>query len=380
MLQVVTIISEAEFAALEASWNTVARHSAPTSVFLTHDWFTAAWAWRRLDSTLNLLVARDGEEVVGILPLIRGRNRRRLELLTVPDTQFADMIVDPAQVSAIAEAFAAALAVTRSWDALQLDFLLPGSNAMRQLVPALARHGFRFEDRDGGRNPFVTLSGTWEAFYAGRSRRLKKANNLATNRLKKAGEIRVEWVAPGDADDAVCQRVLDAAIAISGRSWKQDTGNALDQPGPNAFIRALSRSGRKNGWLSIWLIHVDGEPLAMEYQLIYAGNVHALRADFDAACDEISPGSYLFRHLLESFYGRSLDRYYMGPGENPYKMRWTDDAEPLRRAIVYGGSWQGRAEWLREAVLKPRIRRVRDRFHLLKQRANRASPTDVDES
>ena len=116
----------------------------------------------------------------------------------------------------------------------------------------------------------------------------------------------------------------------------------------------------------------------MEYQLIYAGNVHALRADFDAACDEISPGSYLFRHLLESFFGRSLDRYYMGPGENPYKMRWTDEAEPLRRAIVYSRSWQGRAEWLREAVLKPRIRRVRDRIPLLKQRPNEASPTDAD--
>jgi CelD/BcsL family acetyltransferase involved in cellulose biosynthesis len=249
---------------------------------------------------------------------------------------------------------------------------------MRELVPKLARHGLRCEERDGGRNPFVRLSGSWNGFYAGRSRSLKKANNLAANRLRKSGALREEWLSSQGADDATYQRVLDAAVAISRQSWKQDTGNALDQPGPNAFIRSLSQSGRRNGWLSIWLLHVDDKPLAMEYQLICGGNVHALRADFDATYDAISPGTYLFRHLLESLFDRGLDRYFMGPGENRYKMKWTDEAVPLRRVIVYNRSLRARRQWMWESILKPRLRRVRDRLVSLRGRTPKPPPIDAD--
>ena len=376
MLEVTTIGSEAEFAALAPEWNAVAKQSAPTSVFLTHDWFAASWAWRRLDSTLHLLIARSGGRLVGALPLIRSRDRRRLHMLTVPDTQFADMIATAVHVPVVAETFAKALAADRDWDTLQLDFLPPEGGTVRELVPALARHGLRFEERDGGRNPFVRLTDSWDRFYAGRSRSLKKANHLAANRLNKVGAIRVEWLSPQRTDDATYRRVLDTAVAISSRSWKQHTGNALDQPGPNAFIRALSDSGRKNGWLSIWLVHVDEKPLAMEYQLIDAGNVHALRADYDATCEAISPGTYLFRHLLESLFAGGFDRYFMGPGENPYKMKWTDEAAPLRRVIVYNRSLRGRGEWVWETVLKPELRHVRDRVYALMRRAPKTHPND----
>lgn len=87
-LQVVVVTSDAEFAALEHAWNAVARHTVTPSVFLSHKWCNAAWAWRRLDSTLHILAARDGERVVGVLLLISAQQTaggsRSLEMLTVP--------------------------------------------------------------------------------------------------------------------------------------------------------------------------------------------------------------------------------------------------------------------------------------------------------
>jgi len=58
-----------------------------------------------------------------------------------------------------------------------------------------------------------------------------------------------------------------------------------------------------------------------------------------------SPGSYLFRSLLEALFERGLSRYYMGPGENAYKLRWTEQAEPTQRAIVYNRTLRGRLAW-----------------------------------
>jgi len=379
-LQVVIVTDHAEFAAFEDAWNATARQVDTPSVFLSHEWFNAAWAWRRLDSTLDTLIAREAGRVVGILPLIRNRHprdgSRRLELLTVPDTQLCDLIAASGDLPDVTEAFAATLAARHDWDTLQLDYLLPHGASIRSFLPALVRHGLRFDDRDGGRNPFVALNGTWNDYYDRRSRSLKKASNLAANRLKKAGEIRVEWLAANTLDESHYRRALDGVIDISRRSWKRETGNTLDQPGPQAFIRSLSRAAYEQGWLSLWLIYVNEQPLAMEYQLVYGGDVHALRADFDTNCKEISPGSHLFRHLLERLFGHGLRRYYMGPGENPYKKRWTDKGEPLRRVTVYNRTLRGRLAWFREVVLKPILRTMRDRFTNPKKAAREDKPAE----
>jgi len=156
------------------------------------------------------------------------------------------------------------------------------------------------------------------------------------------------------------ERELDHLISVSARSWKRRTGNSLDQDGPQAFIRRLSHHAHARGWLSIWRLSLDGVPIAMEYQLIGDGNVYALRSDFDADHDSLSPGSHLSRHLLETLFAQGLRRYSMGPGDNAYKRRWADDAEQVLALTAYAGSLRGRALAAWELALKPAARRVRE--------------------
>jgi CelD/BcsL family acetyltransferase involved in cellulose biosynthesis len=239
-----------------------------------------------------------------------------------------------------------------------MRFLAPGGNIVRGLLPALAARSMPSDVQPDGNNPFILLDGTWTQFYASRSRSLKKANNLATNRLGKTGAVRIEHIRAGDAQS--CSQALAAAIDVSRRSWKQSTGNSLDQPGPNAFIQSLSQAAQRRGWLSLWLAYLDDFPVAMEFQLVFDGNVHALRADFDAAREEVSPGSYLFRHLLESLFGHGLACYFMGPGENAYKARWTDKGAPVCIADCYNWTTRGRLLRVWAVSLKPKLRRIRN--------------------
>lgn len=373
-LRVDTVTTAAGFGELKAVWNALASESVTPSVFLSHEWFDAAWAWRRLDSNLLLHVVRRGDAVLGILPLIRAshaprHHTRRLELLTVPDTQMSDVIAASGDLAQVTEALAADFSSRSDWDVIDLSYLLPHSGSILAFGPAASTQGLRVAESDGGLNRFIALNGTWVDYYSTRSRRLKKAINLGANRLKKAGSVRIDWLRADSCDETHLERTVDTAIAISGRSWKRQTGNSLDQPGPRAFIHRLSQAARERGWLSIWLMHLGAQPVAMEYQLIDGGNVHALRSDFAEGFEEISPGSYLFRHLLESSYGHGFDRYYMGPGDNSYKLRWTDQGEPMRRVVVYNRTLRGRLAWLLDAVAKPALRAARDRFKLVRNNA-----------
>jgi CelD/BcsL family acetyltransferase involved in cellulose biosynthesis len=352
------------FLELRDDWNALA---ADRSVFLRHDWFDAAWQWRQRETatTLAILCVSRGGQLIGILPLlqrserVQGMSRRVLEFLTVPDNQLCDVLAAEGQQSAVAEALANELAIRRGdWDALRLAYLPVSSIAQSELLPSLAHYGIASGFTGNAGNLFVSLEGQWPDYYADRSRSLKKACNLAANRLSKAGSLRIDWLAPG-ATAATAQCFLDAAIAVSANSWKRSTGKSLDQPGPQAFFLRLAELALNQGWLSLWLLMLDGKAIASEIQLIFGGRVHALRSDFIEEYDELSPGTHLNRHMLQELFGRGLHRYLMGPGDNPYKKRWTDQAEPLFQLDAYSPSARGRLAAFWDLRLKPALRRLK---------------------
>jgi Acetyltransferase (GNAT) domain len=368
-VRVSLVSSAAEFMALRTQWNAVADSVPRNAAFGSHEWFDAAWQWRQQTARLYLLCAFAGRRLAAILPLVLQQNQkhglpfRELAFLTVPDTQSCDVITAEADRAAAVGAFASELQRRRGeWDVMRLHYLPPGAVATSALREALESGGNATRMNPAPGNPFIALDSSWDAYYAARSRRLKKSNNLTANRLKKAGEVRVDWLAPGAGDRASCDRFVAQAIAISGSSWKTRTGNSLDNPGPQSFIRRLSEVAARRGWLSIWILSVDNRPLAMEYQLIADGNVYGLRSDFDAEFEAISPGTYLSQHLLSQLFEKGLRRYYMGPGNNAYKHRWTDQVEPVGELTVYGRSLAGRylAAW--ETTLKPLAAKLRGRL------------------
>ncbi len=366
----VRIITTAEaFAALRPAWDRLHGRCAQRSPFLSHAWLEAAWQWRCQSASLYAVCCERDGELVGALPLVReravagGAPRRSLAFLGVPDTQQCDMLAMPGDAAFVARALVDELLCGRvDWDVLRLRYLAAESIVATEFATALSERGIRSDIRPATANPRIALDRPWDAYYASRSRRLKKATNLAANRLAKAGRVEIQWLAPGTGDRAEVDRVLDDVIRISARSWKRRTGNSLDQPGPQAFLRSLSYHAHDRGWLSIWRLSLDGFPIAMEYQLIDDGIVYALRSDFDSDYDSLSPGSHLSRCMLETLFGQGLRHYLMGPGENAYKYRWADATEPVLAMTVYARSLSGRALAAWELSLKPVARRLRDRL------------------
>lgn len=357
--------TEAQLSALAEEWQHLAASTHAPTPFLSPQWFDAAWQWAKHDSELWLITVRQNGVLVGICPLVRrhtqyrGLAMRKLEFLAVPDTQLCDVIIAPALAKPVSQAIAQFLTEQKQqWDMLELRLLPDNSIAARHFAPALKQVGIRALIEALGENPWINLSQGWDAYYASRSRSLKKKNNLIANRLRKAGEIEIEWMRPSRGDPANYATTLQTVIDLSAKSWKQETGNSLDQPGPNAFIQRLSQHAAEQGWLSIWLLKLDGKPLAMEYQLADEAQVYALRADFDSACpQEISPGSYLNMHLLERHFQSGLAQYCMGPGDNPYKYRWADRTHALHRLVGYSPTLKGRLLALLELDVKPTLKR-----------------------
>ena len=360
------VTSEAGFAALRADWNRlVERVGGP--VFLRHEWFGAAWAWQRTDAaSLWIACAYAGDRLVGVLPLMRPptshSGTRLLQFLSVPDAQWCDVLIEPELGSTVARSLVSQLLLhSASWDVLRLDRLALRSQATRWFAPALAEQGLAARVDTVDCNLFVDLKSSWPDYHASLSRSIKKTRNLAANRLARLGTASVQWVTAESVGAHEVGRYVDEVVAISARSWKHVTGNSLDRPGPQAFIRALTETAFAQNWLSVWFLRIDNVAVAMEYQLHCDGHIHAMRADFDDHFKSISPGTYLNFKMLEALFGGSHSRYYMGPGNNPYKSRWSEAGEPVQALISYSPTMRGRAGALWSEV-KPRLKTWRDRL------------------
>ncbi|MCF6261471.1 MAG: GNAT family N-acetyltransferase [Gammaproteobacteria bacterium] len=363
-LQVREVRELAGFEMLRSAWSELLEHVPGHRLFLSPQWHLAAWEWRAEDAELYCLVAEDGQDIIAILPLVRdseskyGLKLHRLGYLTVPDTQFADMVCRRDVAPAAAEAFANHLAGQQDWDQLQFSHLDKGSMVQEFLLPALRKQGLLASEGVADSNAWLGLSSGWEAYYATRSRRLKKGNNHVGNRLKKQfADIQLERVRVEEAEVNAC---LDKLVRVSAASWKQSTGLTLDNTGPQAFIRRLTEELAGQGQVVIWYLILDGQAVASEYQLHHEGQIYALRADYDTAFEACSPGTYLFWQILMQVCEEGGERYWMGPGDNPYKARWLENGEPLQRFTVYGYTVRGRILGLLDRHVKPLVHRLRN--------------------
>ena len=353
----------ADFQALREEWNTVADRAPKASVFLRYEWFDAVWQWQDGGTTPVIITCRDGAALVGILALalrherIRGFSVRRMIPLQVPDTQEHDLIAAPVDRHRVAAAIADWFHRHRGrWDVLELSALPADTGNRDALLDALRTAGIAADPEPDQVNLSIDLTPSWQYYLKTLTRRVKKNVNLVRNRLEKQAAVDLEWHRGTDARATA----LAEAIDISARSWKSGLELSLDFEGPRAFIERLTDHAGEQGWLSLWLLRLDGKAVAMEYQLSFAGRVHALRGDFDPAHETLSPGAHLHAQQLQALFAtEGLETYLMGPGKNAYKLRWSQSGQTLQALRAWSPTMRGFALRMGQRHLRLQLHRIR---------------------
>jgi CelD/BcsL family acetyltransferase involved in cellulose biosynthesis len=175
----------------------------------------------------------------------------------------------------------------------------------------------------------------------------------------KAGVVTVEEHRKVDGRSAIFADLLE----VSQRSWKADHGVAIaTMPAMPEFFGELTERASANDWLHLWILRLNGRAVATEYQLQADGRVYALRADFDGSLpDELSPGTHLSCEILRALFERDdVHEYNLGPGDNPYKARWTSQAHESVRLRIFREGLYGRLLHRVEFRVLPALRRLRD--------------------
>lgn len=358
------ISSEAQFKVLQTKWDDLLRRSGQYSPFLTHDWFRCCFAGYADGRDIFILIVRDGSSMIGVVPLWRYQDTireipvRRIGFIVNPDTPFVDFIIQEGRQEEVLKALLHYLYAERKdiWDVLTLGQWPAELPNHRILQETLREQGKNFFMSVASKTPYIPIQGEWEEFFQSRSVRFRKTRRNIFNRISKLNRVEIQCFRQDTAGT-----VFKDILAVSERSWKQKEGIAISsREEARRFFAALTELASQRSWLLVWLLKVDGAPIAMEYDLACGGKVYALRADFDEAYREYSPGAYLEYQIVKHLFEEKYLEYNTGPGMNAYKLHWTEQLRENVALHICNNNLKGQMIWGLENRLLPFLRRIRD--------------------
>ena len=353
---------------LAPQWNRLHEQAATASIFTSWIWQFQWWQVYGGDQPLRLLVALEGGEPVGILPLYIQRTKvmgvpvRQLRFVgTGADTHPDDLspILAAERDDEIALKLAQAALRISEADVLVLSDIDPRSRFPDALERAAAAAHRASLASPCERIAYVDLPPTWPEY-------LKSLTSDRRTRLRSARKKipQARFFVWNDA--ATLDQAVDRLVELHRSRWReaQVTGGEGSESFQSAeyidFHRRIIKASFARGWLRLYCLELDGEIAAITYCFRFRHGVYLMQAGFDPAKAKCNPGKVLLGHALEHAIGEGNVVFDFLRGEHRYKNqlatghRVTSCVRIFRRTLG-GLAYRARRIWL--PLLKARLYR-----------------------
>lgn len=338
-MQIEVVRELRQLAPLGAAWNEAVEASGFDSIFLTHEWF-CAWAKNFAPAeALNVVIAREGDRICGIMPLLREHRRIGSRTLTVLrsmtnlQTYKYGFILPKEGGREIFESMLHLLSEVCNWDLMDLDYLPDDAQVIAFIHQLHGAGMFGAREEVQMESPYVEIEGTWEEYCSARDQKVRKNWDYFERRLQKEGSVGLIEIADGeDIDQAVV-----TAFEIEQSSWKGEHGTAISgSPTETAFYLDLARAMSRRRNFRLCFLALDGKKIAFDYCLPYKESFNVLKTGYDPAFSKSSPGRVLRKLVLRGLYQEGRYSIYDLLGaRDTWKGEWTHTVRPLVRMRLY---------------------------------------------
>lgn len=367
----IQVIETAEkLTSLQRHWADLQTSPGTTpSLFGSYSWYSCWWPHFAAGADLLLLALWEKSRLVGVAPLMRRSVRlhgvpvRLIGFIENGDSLHNDfLLAEECREEALQIILDALLARDSAWEAVKLNKLPEGSPNYEILLRLLKRKGFASQMRPTFDSPYLEIAGSWGEFLNSLSTRTRKTLRNVRNTLDRTGQVLVRQIRTWEEFLKRREEIYRVARA----SWSGQIGNCLASPANLGFFEDLTEVASRKGWLSIWLLELDGRIIAFEYHLRAFGRQHGMRASFLPEYSRLSPGTYLEMEVLRATFEQPGDvgLYDFGGGSDEYKKKWTDRACRHFSLRFFNNRLCSRAVALFEMQAVERARGLRDRMQL----------------
>lgn len=306
-----------------------------------------AWAESFAPGRLQVVRARSGGALVGVLPVLR-RHRALWSATNSETPRFAPVLADPSLLAPVLAA------LSSRWTRVSLSYLPETWPAPGSSVGTCLRREIR-------RSPYVSTEGDYAAYARSQlSSATRQRLRRFERRLRDLGRLTFE-VHDGGGD---LERLLEEGFAVEATGWKRAHGtDVLSRPAVRRFYWSVAEWAARMDALRLCFLRLDGKPIAFSYTLLDGQALSAPKLAMDERLRKFAPGRVHVRLLLEHcFEDPAIKRLDMLGEAEPYKMVWATGVEPQSRLDLFGdgvgaqvsaasvvAGWAGR-QWIRQKV------------------------------
>jgi CelD/BcsL family acetyltransferase involved in cellulose biosynthesis len=325
------IETDAEFAALADTWEATQADAVTTSVFGGFDWQHLWWRTYgegkkdKRDKQLKLLVATEGDAVVGLLalhiqtvPILRVPVRLLRFVGTGGDTYPDDLgpVLARGHEAATARALADAAVRLPGWDVLLLTDLDPACPFTKAIETAARAGRLDVLTGQAERIAYIDLPATFEAWlqtlHGDRRYRIRKIR-------KKANAAHPTRFFVFD-DPATLDQGIDKLIALHHKRWKSiGQAHAFATPEYVEFHRAVMAACLRKNRLRLYALELGGQVVAMYYFYKFRDRVYLMQSGFDPDFSDVKPGQVLLGYIIESAINEGHKVLDFLKGDHRYK-------------------------------------------------------------
>jgi CelD/BcsL family acetyltransferase involved in cellulose biosynthesis len=292
--------------------------SAGVLPFQHPDWLIPWWSEFH-DGTLNVIVVRDGERLVGVVPLYLALEEAGawLRPLGVGMSDRLDPLAADGYGVFVADRALRWLAEQRgTWDGCYLPGLAPDAS-----LAAAPSRGLASTLHEEDPCPVLALDPDLSAIPT----QMKAKLRYYSRRAEGLGEVRFETAAP---DRVIAS--LETLAALHGRRWRErGCEGVFADHRVLAFHRKAAPRLAGAGILRMHVLTIGGAAAAILYGFNIRGRAWYYIGGFDPALAEASPGSLVVAHAIAAAAAEQAHSFDFLRGRETYKYRWGATDQPL---------------------------------------------------
>jgi CelD/BcsL family acetyltransferase involved in cellulose biosynthesis len=295
----------------------------------------------------KVVVVREGDEIVALLPLVAERGRWFGHQLYVPTMLYGGrngIILAESDNELLIALLGGVKKAFGQWQSIQM-LLVDSSHSERLLLQVCEQSAYRLIQSPGFSSPFLPLLDDPESFGKKMAKTLRQRIKVAPVKLGALGVLEFRELS-GYSD---AQSAMDDILVIERSSWKHEAGTAISvHPEQERFYRALFPRALHSGLLYGQFIYLNGIPIAFDFGLIQGGVFSSLKHSQTTEHERLCPSHLLKAAMIDKLRTLGVTHYdFMGTCE-PHKLQWSDATElyGCYPARLYSASLCGRLSYV----------------------------------
>lgn len=327
-VQTATYLSWTSLADLIPGWEAILRDNPSLSIFSTPEWLRSWWEAFGANRRLIVLAFSDKHgSLFGLAPLYWENSKHpllgRIKQLRLVgdgsgDSDNLDFIVSPGEENRFVSALMRWIARQKNCGVCSFNTLSADSSVAKVLVSHVDEAKWPLR-RTSIPNSVVPLPSTWDSYLEGLSPKFRRLITRCRKKLDTQYQVRFRR----------CEKLteipemLETLYSLHQKRW-----NSVSEPGSfglaerRELYNRMATAFLKKGWLELWALELNGQPVAAQMSFRYRDRVYGLQEGFDTDFFSQHVGYVLRAGMFEHFIRSGVKTYDFLGGFNAQKQRW----------------------------------------------------------